>query len=76
MKDKYTEDGYRIYDPPIAKLSAAAAYGAYIINLIKEADEKQEHTGVYEEVTIMTFTDFKAFRKKENRRNLFKRYES
>lgn len=69
------EEGFHIVQIPKAKLPFKAAYGVYIINLVRVAGEEQEKTGVYEELEIMTEEAFKDFRKKENRKNLFKRNE-
>ncbi len=73
MKSEYTQDGYRIFTPPPIKLPLKAAYGAYLIQLCKDADKLGEEEERFVEIEPMTLAEFKDARKIINRKKLFKR---
>ena len=68
------EEGFHIIEPKV-QYPLKAAYGLYLIQLCKDADEKGEKMGKFIEITPLTLEEFKAKRKVTNRRKLFKHHE-
>lgn len=65
------EEGYQILQPT-AKLGWKAAYGVYLIQLVRDADEEEERTGVFTPISPMSEEEFREMRKRVNKAKLFK----
>ena len=68
------EEGFHIIEPKV-QLPLNAAYGMYLIQLCRDADEKGKKSGKFIEIEPLTLGEFKEARKVANRNKLFKHNE-